>query len=74
MHDTIINATGIIYAGSRDVLWSLVCVLCSTVSKEQGVTVVAVCVVYDLFIANQVETFLRKHDYVLYVCVGMILI
>ena len=40
--------------GFRDVLWSLVCILCSLVSKEQGITVVAVCVVYDIFIANQV--------------------
>ena len=42
------------FAGSRYLLWSLVCVLCSLVSKEQGITVVAVCVVYDLFVANQV--------------------
>ena len=42
---------------SMDLLWSLVCVVCSLISKEQGVTVVAVCVVYDLFIANQVTNY-----------------
>ena len=55
-----------VYPGSRDVLWSLVCVVCSTVSKEQGITVVAVCVVYDLFIANQVYTSTCIYYYVTY--------
>ena len=44
------------FTGSlSSVLWSVVCVVCSLVSKEQGVMVVGVCVVYDLFIANQVQ-------------------
>ena len=35
----------------------LVCCLCSVLSKEQGITVVAVCVTYDLFIVHQVKHF-----------------
>ena len=29
--------------------------LCSVLSKEQGITVVAVCVVYDFFILHKVS-------------------
>lgn len=46
--------------GTRKLVLSLLSVVCSLVSKEQGVTVVAVCLVYDIFVANQVkfQTFL----------------
>ena len=47
---TILSLDG----GSKKLVLSLVSVVCSLISKEQGVTVVAVCLVYDLFVANQV--------------------
>ncbi len=36
-------------------LLSLVCCVCSVLSKEQGITVLALCGTYDLFIARNVR-------------------
>ena len=36
---------------------TIVFALCSVLSKEQGITVVAVCVCYDFFIVHKVCTF-----------------
>ena len=35
-------------------LVSLLCIVCSALSKEQGITVAAVCIVYDFFIVHKV--------------------
>lgn len=40
--------------GTKWVWFSFVLTVCSVLSKEQGVTVVAVCVVYDFFTAHKV--------------------
>ncbi len=34
---------------------SLLCCVCSVLSKEQGITVIAVCYTYDLFIVRNVR-------------------
>ena len=41
-------------AGIRHLSWSLLFCLFSVLSKEQGFTVVAVCVVFEFFIAHEV--------------------
>ena len=33
----------------------ILCCLCAVLSKEQGITVVGVCVVYELFIIHKVS-------------------
>lgn len=40
---------------------TLVFCLCSVLSKEQGITVVAVCVTYEFFILYKVNGFTRPH-------------
>lgn len=39
----------------RNLIGSVVLVVMATLSKEQGITVVGVCVVYELIIARQVR-------------------
>lgn len=51
--------------GHTDVKWLCMCLLsalCAVLSKEQGITVVAVCVVYDVLYCVKVR------DY-MYVCI-----
>ena len=40
--------------GIRHLCWSLLFCLFSVLSKEQGFTVVAVCIVFEFFIAHEV--------------------
>ena len=40
---------------------TLVFCLCSVLSKEQGITIVAVCVTYEFFILYKVNGFTRPH-------------
>ena len=46
--------SGISVAGKRWLAVTVLFVLCSFLSKEQGITVVAVCVVYDAFCIQKV--------------------
>ena len=42
-------------AGNRWLALTVLFTLCSALSKEQGITVVAVCVVYDFFCLQKVQ-------------------
>ncbi len=42
-------------AGVKWLVLSLLCCLLSVLSKEQGITAIAVCITYDIFIFHQVR-------------------
>ena len=46
------------FSGTKAFFLSVLCVFLAMLSKEQGVTVVAVCCIYEAFIVQKVAMFL----------------
>ena len=54
----------VIVGGNQWQMYSLLCVLCSMLSKEQGITVLGFCVVYDITTSSRV----RREKYATHAC------